>query len=503
MSRVLVVDDEASVTKCLEECLIDLGYDVIGSASSGEEAVAMATKFNPDIILMDIVMPGKLDGIDASEIIRTKLGIPVIFLTAYADDTFVNRARCVEPSGYIVKPFRDNELAATIEVALYRSKEERKRHELAEQYHNVFYAIGYGVIIGDAGLKIISCNPAAATMLGYSAKKIKRKAFECLIPQRFFSAYQEAIYQAALKARSHTRVESVELTVLRKDGSEFPADVSISICEASMGTLYIAIINDITKRKKMEKERKELEQKAQQTSRLATISDMASGIAHEINNPLTGVIGFSQLLAQEENEPEDVRNYARRISDAGQRVASIVDSLLTFSHQNKPQREYVSINDIMEVALKLQSHKLETARVKVITSLIPTLPWTMADAAQLQHVFLDLLSNAEAEMKKAHSKGKLQVKTEAIDDTIRISFKDDGPGIAPENIDRIFDPFFTTREVGEGTGLALSRCHGIITEHNGRIYAKSNLGHGATFIVELPILTEEELAPKPAPARRG
>jgi len=198
-----------------------------------------------------------------------------------------------------------------------------------------------------------------------------------------------------------------------------------------------------------------------------------------------------------------VRNYARLISDSGQRVASIVDSLLTFSHQNKPQRKYVNINDIIEVALKLQSHKLETASVKVTTFLTPDLPWTMADAAQLQQVFLDLISNAEAEMKKAHGEGKLQVNTEAIDDTIRISFKDDGPGIAPENIDQIFDPFFTTREVGKGTGLALSCCHGIIAGHNGRIYAKSRLGHGATFIVELPILAKEELVPPPVPTRRG
>ena len=497
------MDDEASITTQLEERLTNMGYNVIGSASSGEEAVAMATQLNPDIILMDIVMPGKLDGIDASEIIRTKLGIPVIFLTAYADDKFVNRARCVEPLGYIIKPFQDRELAATIEVALYHSKEERKRHELAEQYHNVFYASGYGVIISDAGLNIISCNPAAATMLGYAVKKIKGKAFECIIPQRFFSAYQEVIYQAALKARSHTRVENVELAVLRKDGSEFPAEISISICEASAGTLYLAIINDISERKETERKKREQEQKAQQASRLATISDMASGIAHEINNPLTGVIGFSQLLAQGENNPEDVRNYARLISDSGQRVASIVDSLLTFSHQNKPQRKYVNINDIIKVALKLQSHKLETASVEVITFLAPALPCTMADAAQLQQVFLNLFSNAEAEMKKAHGKGKLQVKTEVINNTIRISFKDDGPGIAPENMDRIFDPFFTTREVGKGTGLALSYCHGIITEHNGRIYAKSSLGHGATFTVELPILTKEELAPKPAPARRG
>jgi len=498
-----VVDDEASIIMYMERCLIGMGYEVIGSASSGEEAVALATKLNPDIILMDIVMPGKLDGIDAAEIIRAKLGIPIIFVTAYADDTFVNRARCVEPSGYIVKPFQKKELAATIEVALYHSKEERKRHELAEQYHNVFYTIGYGVIISDAGLKITSCNPAAATMLGYSAKKIKGKAFECIIPQHCFSAFQEAIYQAALKVRSHTKVRSIELAVLRKDGSEFPAEVSISVCEASAGTLYITIINDITKRKKMEEEKEELERKAQLASRLATISDMASGIAHEMNNPLTGVIGFSQLLAQAANDPENVRNYARLVNNAGQRVASIVDSLLTFSHQNKPQRKYVSINDIIEVALKLQSHKLEAARVKVITSLDPDLPCTMADAAQLQQVFLNLLSNAETEMKKAHGKGKLQIKTKATGNTIHISFKDDGQGIPPENIDKIFEPFFTTKEVGKGTGLALSCCHGIITEHDGRIYAKSRLGHGATFIVELPILAKGELAHQPTPTKRG
>ena len=130
--------------------------------------------------------------------------------------------------------------------------------------------------------------------------------------------------------------------------------------------------------------------------------------------------------------------------------------------------------------------------IKVITHLDPELPATIADGGQLQQVFLNLIVNAETEMDLAHGKGRLSIKTEKIDDTIRISFKDDGAGISKENMDKIFNPFFTTREVGQGTGLGLSMCHGIIAEHNGRIYAESKSGKGATFVVELPIVTRPE-----------
>jgi CheY-like chemotaxis protein len=119
----------------------------------------------------------------------------------------------------------------------------------------------------------------------------------------------------------------------------------------------------------------------------------------------------------------------------------------------------------------------------------------MADAGQLQQVFLNIIINAETEMRLAHAKGELIIKTEQADNTIRISFKDDGPGITKENLLRIFEPFFTTRGAGQGTGLGLSVCHGIITEHGGRIYAESEPGEGATFFVELPILMPDKHVP--------
>jgi CheY-like chemotaxis protein len=183
-------------------------------------------------------------------------------------------------------------------------------------------------------------------------------------------------------------------------------------------------------------------------------------------------------------------------------VADIVKGMLTFARQTKPERTIVDINEVIEVSLRLRAYELATNNIKVTTNLAPDLPLTVADPGQLQQVFLNLIINAEMEMKLAHGKGKLAIKTEQIDNTIRISFRDDGPGITGENLERIFDPFFTTREAGKGTGLGLSICHGIVTEHKGRTYVESRLGHGATFIIELPIVDERRRPKRAKPARK-
>jgi len=252
----------------------------------------------------------------------------------------------------------------------------------------------------------------------------------------------------------------------------------------------IEITVDITERKKAEAERRELERKAQIIDRLASVGEMASGIAHEINNPLTGVVGFSEILMAKDL-PDDIREEVKIIYDGAKRVADIVKRLLTFARQHKPERTYTDINGIIEGTLTLKKYSLETSNIEVITSLDAELPCTMADAGQLQQVFMNIIVNAETEMKKAHGRGKLTVKTERTGNKIRISFADDGPGIAKENLEKVFDPFFTTREGGEGTGLGLSLSHGIIAEHKGTMYAEGEEGKGATFIIELPIIDEE------------
>lgn len=256
---------------------------------------------------------------------------------------------------------------------------------------------------------------------------------------------------------------------------------------------------DIGERLLAQAEKERLEQQTQVASRLALIGQMASGIAHEINNPLTSVIGFGQLLVQRPDIPEDAKNEVRIVTESADRVAGIVKRLLTFARQHKPERSYVNINEVISETLDLRSYSLKNSNIVVETSLSPDLPRTMADAGQLQQVFLNLIINAEMAMQMTRGKGCLAIATALADGNIRASVKDDGPGIPKESMDKLFTPFFTTREVGQGTGLGLSICHGIIAEHNGRIYAQSEEGKGAVFIVELPVLPEERpLKPEPA-----
>ena len=244
-------------------------------------------------------------------------------------------------------------------------------------------------------------------------------------------------------------------------------------------------------RKQAEEKERRLQLQLDLSNRLASLGLMVEGIAHEINNPLTSVIGFAQMLTFEDI-PENTREDVKTIGDNAQRVADIMKNLLTFAKQQKLERTYININDIVGATLKMRAYPLEDTNITVTTQLDPALPSTMADATLLQQAFLNLVINAETAMKLAHGKGSLLIKTELISDTIQISFTDDGPGIAEANLVHLFDPFFSTRGVGQGTGLGLSVCYGIITEHNGRINVKSQLGKGSVFTIELPVFAEEK-----------
>lgn len=252
-------------------------------------------------------------------------------------------------------------------------------------------------------------------------------------------------------------------------------------------------------RKQAEEREKQLHLQLNLSNRLASLGVMVEGIAHEINNPLVSVIGSAEMLMYEDI-PESAREAAKTISDSAQQVASIVKGLLTFAQQQKLERTYINVNDIIQAALAMRADTLEIGNIKVTTQLDSTLPLTMADAEQLQQVFLNMIINAEMGMKSASGGGNLLLKTEKVENTIQISFEDNGPGIAEANLVHLFDPFFSTREVGQGTGLGLSVCYGIITEHNGQIYVKSQLGKGSVFTVELPIIAEGKDAKAAQPA---
>jgi len=222
------------------------------------------------------------------------------------------------------------------------------------------------------------------------------------------------------------------------------------------------------------------------TDRLASIGEMAAGIAHELNNPLTGVVGLSQLLLDEEMS-DGAKEDLKFIYNEAQRAAAVVKKLLTFARQHPTERKAVQINAVVEDVLSLRAYEQRVNNIRVITRFDDHLPQIVADPFQMQQVFLNIVLNAEQAMIEAHREGTLTITTERVDGNIKVSFSDDGPGISPENMRKLFSPFFTTKAVGKGTGLGLSICYGIVTNHGGKIYAQSELGKGAIFVVELPV----------------
>ena len=238
-----------------------------------------------------------------------------------------------------------------------------------------------------------------------------------------------------------------------------------------------------------------------QSEKLSGIGEFVAGVAHELNNPLTSVMGFSELL-QQSDLPEQQRRYLDVIFKSAKRCQRIVQSLLSFARRHAPERKVVCVNEIVESAIEILQYQMRTSNIEVTTHLDPALPATELDPHQMQQVFLNIINNARQAMEGRSVPGRLRVSSESVDGRVRVIFQDNGPGIPPENLKRIFNPFFTTKEVGKGTGLGLSLCYGIITEHGGAITPSSTYGKGATFVVELPIThqTPQTIEKTAAPA---
>lgn len=272
---------------------------------------------------------------------------------------------------------------------------------------------------------------------------------------------------------------SFEVTNRRKDGSEVYREIHDSLLNVGDKQYVVGIGHDITDKKRMQSQ-------LIMQDRLASIGQFVSGIAHELNNPLTSVIGFSELLLQKDL-PEIARGDLKIINDEAKRTSTIVRNLLTFARQHPQDKQPVLISDPIRAVLQIRYHEQRVNNISVETNFAPDLPLVTGNDSQLQQVFFNLVTNAEFAITDSQRKGIITISTEHLTNFVRVTFKDDGPGISAENMKRLFSPFFTTKEPGKGTGLGLSICQGIIAEHGGRIWAESEPGKGAAFFVELPV----------------
>ncbi len=240
-----------------------------------------------------------------------------------------------------------------------------------------------------------------------------------------------------------------------------------------------------------------------QSEKLSAIGEFVAGVAHELNNPLTALIGFSELLQMRVSD-EATKTSLKRISSSAERCHKIVQSLLSFARQHPPERKLTEVNALIDAVLEILIYELRTSNIKVEKDYAQNLPKLMVDPHQIQQVFLNIVHNARQAIEAYQPHGNIRITTRALNGKVQVRFQDDGPGISPENLKKIFDPFFTTKAVGKGTGLGLSLSYGIIHEHGGTIAAESKPGAGTAFIIEFPVASGENttsITPeKPSPA---
>ncbi len=362
----------------------------------------------------------------------------------------------------------------------YRDVTEPKKMELrlvraAEEWRSTFDSISSPISIIDRDFRIVRVNKAYATALNTTPEKLTGKVcFETC--HHGISPITDCPHRKTLKEGLAAEIEIHDTA----NGSYNLVSTYPIFDALGKVTSSVHISQDIT-------ERKRLQEKLIVTDRLASVGELAAGIAHEINNPLTGVLGFSELLLSGD-VPESIRADLEVIHSEAQRAAEVVKNLLVFARRHTQVRQTLYVNEVIGKVLALRAYEQKTNNIQVVTELGQELPEITADYFQLQQVFLNIVINAEYFMSKTHGRGRLVITSEyrSQDETVRLTFTDDGPGIPPDILPRLFDPFFTTKEVGQGTGLGLSISHGIVQSHGGKIWAESEPGQGATFIIELP-----------------
>jgi len=280
------------------------------------------------------------------------------------------------------------------------------------------------------------------------------------------------------------QVDNFDLPLVRGDGASGQFSVNLSPISGEDGRVsnIVVVMTDVT-------DSAILRSKLMHAEKMAAVGQLVSGVAHEVNNPLTAILGFTDLLMENPELPESARRDLRVILQEAQRTKQIVQNLLSFARQMPPQRQLVQLNSILQRTVHLRSYDFISHGIQVVERLDESLPAVVGDSHQLQQVFLNILNNAYDAVRETARPARIEIRSASANTFVEISFRDNGMGIVdPE---RIFDPFFTTKDVGKGTGLGLSICYGIVREHGGEIVCHNNLdSEGATFVVRLPVAAE-------------
>ncbi|HEV2671436.1 MAG TPA: PAS domain S-box protein [Gemmatimonadales bacterium] len=484
--RLDLLQAAADIVAALPDAMVVTGTDrrVLAANEAGAELLGWTVTDIVGQAIADHVSPTERNHVAARED-KVLAGEPQRYETRIVKHRTGEERDVAVSSG----PFRVNgELIGTVATLRDVTDPKRAQETLARseaRYRHLVESASDAIVTLDANGRFTTVNHAAENISGYRREELVGQWFAPMLPD---DDLPKALghFQQALAGETGL----FESQFYRKDGEV--RTISITYSTPQKDEEVLCLIRDVT-------DQKMLQEQLIQSEKMSAIGQLVSGVAHELNNPLAGISAFAQLLLAEKRFPPDQRTAAETIYSEARRASRIVQNLLTFARQHKAEKVPTSINQVLDDTLELRGYELRVRGIDVRREYDETLADTMADAHQLQQVFLNLITNAEQAMEQRDGHHhRLTVHTRRNGDAVRIEVEDTGGGIPANLIERIFNPFFTTKPTGSGTGLGLSISLGIVREHEGRIWAENLASSGARFIVELPIIKPRTAGEMPA-----
>ena len=497
MIKILIIDDEEIIRKRLKKLLSLDGFDA-NIAENGQQGIEIYREILPNIVLLDIKMPG-LDGIEVLKLINNdehSKNSEVIMITGHGGIDTAIEAMKEGAFAYIQKPIQYDELQIEINKALEKIRMQNELDEYVIKLRNsvlewetTFNAMTHMISILNTDLKINRVNKAFATKLDYPIEAIPGNYLNEFFLDSY-PEYQNGIFDKVLELK--------EAVTQELQFSNIPGffDVSVNplFDENKNISGFIHIINDITRRKEYEEERRIMEVKAFTHSKLATIGELASGMAHEINQPLSYITATLYLIKEsiQENDydKEQILSLLDNSIRQGDRVSDLIQHMKIYSRTETP-KDIVDLNNVLSNSMIFYEKQLEINNIKLNLQIDDSIPGFSGYETRLEQIFINLFQNAmdafSQDENNTNKEIKIEIKYIENKQNICFCFSDNGPGIKSEILNKIFEPFYTTKSAGQGTGLGLSIVYGIVTEHNGTIECESQTGIGTKFIINLPV----------------
>ena len=507
--RILVVEDEAILAEDLRESLERQSYHVVGTVDNAADARAYADRERPDLVMMDIHLAGGDDGISTAAHLREVFDLPVIFLTAHSDQATLDRAKHTSPYGYLVKPFEDQELRASIETAIYRHKSDAQLRRMERWLRTTLHSIGDGVITVDLDRRITFINPVAERITGWS----RQAAIGC--PYDHVFALHDDLNQrvpdpiAPVLSAGESLHFDQSYTIDTKDGHRRRIDDSIAPIRDEQGSINGAIIifRDATEKWELEQLRQQSEQRMQEAQKLESLGVLAAGIAHDFNNLLAIIVGHAELMQMQDPVHEENRECLAQICGAGHRAAQLCEQMLTYAESGQFELKPIDLRPILDTTARLAPRSF-SGQIEVKLDLPANLPPVRGHIGRLQQLFTNLVLNGAEAM--CDRPGTIELIARTVDTLpanlrvaperaepartwLRVVVEDHGLGIPASTLERIFDPFFSTKFAGRGLGLSI--VYNVVRLHDAGLAVHSQIGVGTRFEIYLPVVAGDSVAP--------